>query len=82
MSKVVRPLRFDNARKAARNAKRRTKERARREKDRARYRPFNNFFWFDEPEIMWDNSPWDDRDPSGGACAHNDNRRVKSPSRN
>lgn len=74
MAKVVRPLRFDNVRKASRKAKRRARDRARREKKLKRYRPFNDLFWFDfEPQIMWDNSPWDDRDPSGGACAHNDN---------
>lgn len=60
VAKIVRPIRFDNVRKAARNAKRRAKDRAKREKDRAKYRLFNEFFWFDiEPETMWDATDWD-----------------------
>jgi hypothetical protein len=60
MTKVVRPIRFDNVRRERRNAKRRTRDREKREQRRKRYRFFNRLFWFDiEPEAMWDNTDFD-----------------------
>lgn len=60
MAKVVRPIRFDNVRRAARNAKRRARDRERRDKKRERYRFFNDLFWLDiEPMLMWDSTDFD-----------------------
>jgi len=67
MTKIIRPMRFDNVRRERKNAKRREAQRRRAEKKRAFMRTFNRMFWFDiEPEIMWDNSDWSDNGKNGG----------------
>jgi hypothetical protein len=65
--KIVRPLRFDNVRREARNVKRRDARRVREAKKNRLMRLFNRMFWFGiEPEIMWDATDFGER-------GHNDN---------